>query len=155
MYDLSRTSPTLIPIILPLGNSHMFKNSLVTDEEYAKEVKSHSDYLNWVFGVSTIFLAIACLQFATPSRAAVICLGAIVPMYVYALTSLPVSLNALRTLYSETRDAEVKEITVRLELKFHGWQVIYTNFILWYGLVIYILVLFSDFFKPFVNWVKA
>lgn len=128
---------------------------LITDEEYAREVKSHSDYLNWVFGVSTIFLAIACLQFATPWRAAVICLGAVAPMYVYAFASFPVSLKVLRKLYAETKDPEVKKTVTHLERKFHGWRVIFTNFILWFGLALYLVVLFSDGLKPFVLWVKA
>jgi hypothetical protein len=133
----------------------MNNKPLISDEEYAKEVKSHSDYLNWVFGVSTIFLAVACLQFPTPWRAAVVCLGAVVPMYLYAFASFPASLKVLRRLYRETKDESVKETIQHLEKKFHGWRVIFTNFILWFGLALFLFVLASDSFQPFLQWIKA
>jgi hypothetical protein len=116
---------------------------LITDEEYAQEVKKHADYLNWVFGLSTIFLSISCLQFQTPWRAAVVCLGAVVPMYVYAFASFPRSLRVLRKLYAETKDPEVKARAKELERKFHGWRVIFTLFILWFALALFFSVLFS------------
>ena len=141
---------------MPLPTRVTMNNKpLISDEEYAKEVKSHSHYLNWVFGVSTIFLAIACLQFPTPWRAAVICLGAVVPMYLYAFASFPASLKVLRQLYNETKDENVKNTIQYLEQKFHGWRVIFTNFILWFGLALFIFVLASDSFQPFLQWIKA
>ena len=79
-------------------NAFMSSKPLITDAEYAAEVKSHSDYLNWIFGVTTFFLAVACLQFVTPWRPAVVCLGAVVPMYAYAFANLPMSLKVLRKL---------------------------------------------------------
>lgn len=133
----------------------MSNKPLITDEEYEMEVKSHSYYLNWIFGVSTIFLAIACLQFATPWRPAVICLGAVIPMYFYAFASFPISLKVLRKLYAETKNPEVKNNITHLERKYHGWRVIFTNFILWFGLALYLVVLFSDNKWPFILWVKA
>ncbi|MGP1715861.1 MAG: hypothetical protein ACTS9Y_01665 [Methylophilus sp.] len=133
----------------------MNNKPLITDEEYAQEVKSHFDYLNWVFGASTTFLAIACLQFPTPSRAAILCLGAIIPMYIYAFSSFPVSLKVLRKLYAETKDENVKKIIQHLEKKYHGWNVIFTNFILWFGLALFLFVLASDLFQGPLQWIKT
>lgn len=140
---------------MPQGSPNMVSKPLLSDEEYAKEVRSHSNYLNWIFGLSTNFLAIACLQFATPWHAAVICLSAVAPMYFYAFASFPTSLKVLRRLYKETKSEEVKNTINHLQRKFHGWRVIFTNLILWLGLVLYFAVLFSDSFKPFVVWAKA
>ncbi len=126
---------------------------LITDEEYAMEVKKHADYLNWVFGLSTIFLSISCLQFQTPWRAAVVCLGAVVPMYAYAFASFPRSMRVLRKLYAETQDPEVKARVNDLERKFHGWRIVFTLFILWFAIALYITVLFSPAW--IVNFVKA
>ncbi|MFA6011737.1 MAG: hypothetical protein WC799_17235 [Desulfobacteraceae bacterium] len=130
---------------------------LVTDEEYAKEVKSHSDYLNWVFGLSTIFLSISCLQFPIPWRPALVCLFAIIPMYIYAVASFPVSLKILRELYKETKDKEVKNIIAHLESRFHGWRIVYTNLILMIGLLLYVAVLLSasPHLEPVLKWIKA
>jgi len=125
---------------------------LITDEEYAREVKVHSDYLNWVFGLSTIFLSVACLQFNTPWKAAVVCLVAIVPMYAYAFRSFPVSLKVLRRLYAETKDVALKSELQRLERKYHGWRVLFTNGILWLALLLYLSILFAWF--P-ATWVKT
>ena len=116
---------------------------LITDEEYAAEVKKHTDYLNWVFGLSTIFLSVSCLQFQTPWRAAVLCLGAVVPMYIYAFASFPRSMRVLRKLHVETKDPEVRARVKELEHKFHGWRVIFTLFILWFAIALYLSVLFS------------
>lgn len=143
---------------MPLGNPAMNNKPLIPDEEYAREVKTYSDYLNWMFGISTIFLSVSCLQFATPWRAALVCLGAVVPMYACAFASIPKSLKALRKLYAETKDQEIKDKIVHLERKFHGWRVFFTNFILWFSLVLYIIVLSSakiQASQAFVQWVKA
>lgn len=133
----------------------MNKKPLITDAEYANEVKLHSDYLNWVFGISTIFLSLACLQFPTPWRAAIICLGAVLPMYFYAFASFPASLKVLRSLYKETKDESVKSTIKHLEKKFHGQRVIFTNFILWFGLALFLFVLGSEYFQPLLQWIKA
>ena len=133
----------------------MSDKPLITDEEYAKEVKSQSDYLNGVFGVSLIFLTIECLQFATPWHAAVICLGAVIPMYFLAFKNLPKTMTVLKELRKETNDDEVQKTIAYLERKFHGWRVIFTHFTLWFGLLIFTVVLFSAECPELVKWIKA
>lgn len=133
----------------------MSDKPLITDEEYSKEVRSHSDYLNWIFGLSTMFLSIECLQFNSPWRAAVVGLAAVVPMYAYAFSSFPTSLKILRRLHAETSDAGVEAELRRIESKFHGWKVLFTNAILWLSLALYLLVLFSFTFESQISWIKA
>ena len=127
---------------------------LISDQEYAKEVEVHSNYLNWIFGLSTIFISISCLQFQSPWRAAVVGLVAVMPMYFYAFASLPVSLKVLRKLYSETKEQELKVRIEQLEKKFHGWRVIFTNAILWLGLILYGFTIFSFNWPSALEWIK-
>ena len=130
---------------------------LISDEEYAKEAKSQSDYLNWIFGVTTFFLTLTCLQFNTPWKVAVICLGSVIPMYIYAIACLPISLRVLRALNRETKDPEVQQILAHLERKFHGLGVVYTNAILWISLLFFLTVLFSfdQRLQPLILWIKT
>ena len=135
----------------------MSDKPIITDEEYAREVKAHLDYLNWVFGISTLFLSIACLQFKTPWHAAVICLIAVVPMYIHAFVNFPTSLKTLRKLYKETNSAEIKKILDHLERKYHGFKAIYSTATLWLSLFLYLFVLFSFVpgFSPFLTWIQT
>lgn len=133
----------------------MSNQLLITDSEYALEAKDYSDYLNWVFGASTFFLSISCLQFPVPWRAAVVCLGVVVPMYIYALISFPRSLRALRTLYKETKNSEVKSSIKHLEAKFHGWRFFVSNSIAFIAILLFLSVLASERWPFIVMWVKA
>jgi hypothetical protein len=134
---------------------------LVTDIEYQKEARKQTEWLNWVFAIVTFSLCIECLQFASPWRIAMMGLGLVVPMYVYAFLSFPPTLGALRKLRREIQNdpkqhQEVDALVKYFENRYHGWIAAFRLLPLWLALGIYLLILFS-FAKPFsaILWFKA
>lgn len=136
-------------------------NPLVSDREYQMEARAQAEWLNWVFAIVTFTLSVACLQFPTPWRAALLCLFLVLPMYAYAFFNMPQSLKTLRKLRDEVKSDEIqhKEISAlirHIESKFHGWNVLLRHIPLWFSLALFFCVLFS--FKQsfsFILWFKA
>jgi hypothetical protein len=124
---------------------------LVKDHEYAREATAQADWLNWIFAVTTFALTLACLQFKSPQRAALLCLVIFVPMYWHAFHNIPASLRALRDLERETKDPRVAAEIKYLMSKFHGWRAIPRNLALLLAPVVYsIVLLYGD--QPWVLW---
>jgi hypothetical protein len=127
-----------------------------TEAEYAEEVRSHSNWLNWIFGIFTFSTALACLQFANPSKVAIVSLVMVLPMYVFAFTNLPVTLRTLRkrrnALPNEhPRRKRLEVLIAYLEKKYHGPRVVAENAVLWIALLCYVFVIASGI--PGLEWV--
>ena len=118
-------------------------SKLLSESELAAEAKAHSDWLNWIFAVSTATLAIGALQFQHPWRVALLGLVVVVPMYFFAFFSFPASLRALREICRDTRDEEARKLLKYYESKYFGFSALYRNAALWLALSLYAIVLFS------------
>jgi predicted cobalt transporter CbtA len=118
-------------------------SKLLPEGEMAAEAKVHSDWLNWIFAVSTATMAITALQFQHPWRVALLGLVVVVPMYFFAFVSFPASLRALREICQDTKDSEATKLLKYYESKYFGWSALYRNAGLWLALALYVTVLFS------------
>lgn len=119
-------------------------NSGLFDEEaYRDEAARHNEFLNSVLGLLAFTLALTCLGFEHPDRAALLCLGIIAPIYWQAFRRFPPTLYALRALAKEAPDeGEVKEAVKYLEKKYHGFSALFkNNLVLIIGLTFYGVVL--------------
>jgi len=118
--------------------------TLLTETEYAAEARAHVEWLNWIFGITSFFLALTALQFASPWKIALIGLPLFASMYIHAFRSFPPSLVALRHLAKQNpQDASLREMQDRLERRFHGWRAVIRLAPFWIGLASYAVVLFS------------
>ena len=127
--------------------------SLLSSAEYKAKAENHTQWLCWIFGLTTILMAIAALEFPSPWRIAWLGLSAIVPMYVYAFTGHPEELRVLRELAKDQGASDRAVAAQRLkevEVEFHGWRTALRMAILWIALVLYIAVCFS-FTSPFCH----
>ncbi|MCU6433119.1 hypothetical protein LPB67_04935 [Undibacterium sp. Jales W-56] len=95
---------------------------LIKDHEYVREANAQKEWLNWVFAVTTMGLALTCLQFKSPQRPALLCLFIIVPMYCHAFQNIPPSLRALKDLKRETNDPRVISELNYLQHKYPVWR---------------------------------
>lgn len=128
---------------------------LITEKEYAVEAARHSEFANLVFGVLLFTISLTCLQFNHPTRAALVSLVVVLPLYVTAIVRFPASMWTLRKLLDQDRDnKELAALVKELNRKFHGWRALPKFTILIGSLVFYALVLFSDG-MPLLQWVKA
>ena len=85
-------------------------------------------------------------------KAAVFSLGIIVPLIWLAFKYYPPEIKALRDLYKETKNKEVKEALDKLEKKYYGFKSMLTgNFIYLYGFVFYFLVLLVPEFSEYIK----
>jgi len=114
---------------------------LVKDHEYAREANAQTEWLNLVFAVTTLGLALTCLQFKSPQRPALLCLFIVVPMYWHAFQNIPSSLRALTELKRETNDPRVISEVNYLLRKYHGWRAIPRHLALLAAPVIFFTVL--------------
>ncbi|QFI38791.1 hypothetical protein FR932_13490 [Moritella marina ATCC 15381] len=139
----------------------MYKDKLLTEQEYEVEAKKHIDWLNWIFGITTFLLTLTSLQFAQPWKVCFVGSFLIVPMYIYGYRSFPPSLIILRGLRKEyPKDDELKELTGRLEKKFHGIRVFISAAPFWISMVFYTFVFgtmieFFGFVLPWIEWIKT
>jgi len=118
---------------------------LLTETEYEVEARGHVEWLNWIFGITTFFLALTALQFNSPWKIAVVGLPLFVSMYIHAFRSFPPSLIALRDLVRKHPERlDLAELQKRLERRFHGWRAVMRLAPFWIGLVLYVVVLFSE-----------
>ncbi|KGD64047.1 hypothetical protein Y5S_02587 [Alcanivorax nanhaiticus] len=128
------------------------KSKLIKEDEIRLEADKHSEFLNTALGLLTFTLALTCLSFDHPQRAAIICLGVVIPVYIQAWKHFPKSITALRELVKDTDDEHAKQLLRYLEGKYLGFRSMLTkNVLLWYGLIFYFLVLL-DF--PPLEWLK-
>ena len=125
--------------------------TLVSSNEYRKKAESHTEWLCWIFGITTIVIAITALSFPSPWRVAWLGLVAVIPMYVRAFTGVPEELKLLRALAKDrsAADREVAATRVReIEKEFHGWRTARRMLVLWLALALYACVCLS-FAEPF------
>lgn len=130
---------------------------LLTFSEYQAKAETHLQWLCWVFGLTTILIAIAALQFPSPWKAAWLGLTAVIPMYLYAFTGQPQELRILRRLAQNKNDpscGEAHGLLKKIEREFHGAKIAARLHILWIAILLYGTVCLS-FAKPFsaILWV--
>ncbi|CAM3215003.1 hypothetical protein [Moritella viscosa] len=139
----------------------MSKHKLLTEQEYEAEAKQHIDWLNWIFGITTFVLTLTSLQFDHPWKVCFVGSFLIVPMYIHGYRSFPPSLITLRELCKEDpKNEELKELTERLEKKFHGIRVFISAAPFWISMVFYTFVFGTmiesfDFVLPWIEWIKT
>jgi hypothetical protein len=126
---------------------------LIKDHEYFYEVRLQSNWLNWIFAITTFTITLSCLQFNTPWKPASLALIVILPMYIHAYKSIPESLKALRKLKSETNNPNIDAEIKYLEKKFHGWTSLVRHVIMYAALFLYFSVLLIHDAK-WIIWLK-
>lgn len=129
------------------------KSGLFDEEEVMQEAKKHNEFLNSAIGLLTFTLGLTCLGFDHPQRAALVCLGVIIPVYVQAWSHFPQTIKTLREIAKETNDAHAIKVVRYLEGKYLGIRSLVTrNITYWYGLGFYLAVLIDP---EYLSWVKG
>lgn len=135
------------------------KKNIVTDKEYAIEAEKHSEFVNYIFGITVFGLSLTCLQFKEPWRIGVLCLIIVVPLYIVTFVRFPSSLQALRSLAREfPNDNQLKGTLRTLESRFHGWKATPRYAIFWVSLTLYVFIVGSSTFPQlqlFIRWLQG
>lgn len=129
------------------------KSGLFDEEVVKKEAKRHNEFLNSAIGLLTFTLGLTCLGFDHPQRAALVCLGVIIPVFIQAWGYFPETIKTLRELVKETNDPHAVRVLKYLEKKYIGIRSLVTkNILYWYGLGFYLVVLLEP---EYLSWVKT
>jgi len=125
---------------------------LFDEEQVKKEAKNHTLYLNSVLGIVAFTLGLTCVSMPNTTKASIITLGIIIPLVIQAFKYFPPEITALRKLYKETQNPEVKKTLKELENKYYGFKsMLIGNFIYIYGFSFYLLVLLVPGLSAYIN----
>ncbi|CAM3627366.1 hypothetical protein [Parendozoicomonas haliclonae] len=118
------------------------ESKLFDEEDIKQEAKKHNDFLNTGVGLISFTLALTCLSFNDPQKAALLCFPIVLGILLQARNHFPPTLREIKILEKETKDEHVIEVRKYLDKKYLGVKSLLTkNLLYWYGCSFYLVVL--------------